>query len=129
MQIRSALFDLIRCPDSELELSLTAVRMAADTAGLSELAFLSLSTLREFHSSTPGTNKCALLQLELLLRADRLEEAGELLSGMAEFGLEVEVSKRLVMLIWDQATRLVETGRHSQAILLYDHCIARYAVL
>ena len=126
VQIRTSLLDLIRCPDCDIDLCLSAVRATADAPGLSDLALSSLSVLKECHNSPLDTSKCVLLHLELLLRADWLEEAVELLSTNQDAGFEAEVSKRVVMTLWEGATRLVATERHHQALTLYQLCLDRY---
>ena len=129
VQIRTALFDLIRCPDSDVELCLSAVRATADSPDLSDLAISSLSVLRECHNSPLDTSKCVLLHLELLLRADRVEDSVQLLSANQDAGFEPDVGKRVVMTLWECATRLVETGRHHQALTLYTLCLNRYLLI
>ncbi|KAI6656405.1 Testis-expressed sequence 11 protein [Oopsacas minuta] len=127
VQIRSSLLDLIRCPDSEIDLCLSGVKITADTPGLSELALNSLSAIKERHNSPHDTSKCVLLQLELLLKSDRIDESLQLLTGTADQLVESDVCKQTVMVLWEHATRLVETGRHHQALLLYEHCLNRYS--
>ena len=125
--IRCSLLELIRCEDCDIDLCLSGVRLTADTPGLCELALTCLSALKERHNSPHDTSKCILLQLELFLASDRLGDSLQLLSETNDTLVELDVSKRTVMVLWEHATRLVESGRHHQALLLYEHCLNRFS--